>query len=58
MAFKTILSQQKKKNVGLQQAPLCDVCKTKMKPSYDDKNNPIWVCPLDPTHGTKPRTTE
>ena len=48
---KTTETMKKKKDGG---APKCSVCETTMKPStFGGKN--IWICPLDPTHPTKPR---
>ena len=43
----------KKKKGG--EAPKCGVDDHTMKPSQDSQGNPIWICPLDPTHPTKPR---
>ena len=49
---KTAETMKKKKKSG--GAPKCSVCDSVMKPStYGGKN--IWLCPLDPTHPTKPR---
>lgn len=54
---KTLLTEKTKTSKS-GSAPKCDVCDTVMKPSLDGKGNPIWICPLDPTHGTKPRIVE